>query len=282
MNDFFKGSAIFVPAQDLHNVHQWKSDVTSSKYDMKFFTDKSFFKYNYILINAYYQASFGIENFRKTYKYPDDSIIICDSGGFQIASFLARQKNININPLQILRWIESNDCDIGMNLDIPPWTDFNSALKQSVENYNIFQINRQNYNMNLYNVLHGRNFNEIECWHKAIKGFDFDGWAYGVKPSNNIYLQAIAYDQNDAAYSLLSLHNLYQFIEVNNIINILTDDEYALHQYAIAQNEESVFNNITSMIYDYEKYGVKHTYEAFKHLMNIKKPENTERNIYAF
>lgn len=377
MINFPKGIAIFVPAQDLHNVNLWKHDLLINNYDNKFFTDRSFFKYNFLLINAYYQAKFNIENFRNIYKYPDDSILISDSGGFQMASFVTRQKSIDVNPLQILRWMENNRCDIAMNLDIPPWTNFNASLKQSVENFKLFEINRKNYDMRLYNVLHGRNFSEIKQWYDAIKDFSFDGWAYGVKPSNNVYLQTIAYlflhekgvinlntsfhmfgvssiqnmlalsmtakhfdssitfdsstyatgtrfrdfylprdvrhairfgrkhtkqmngipcdcpvcrtirikdlySQDDTTCSLLSLHNLYQFIEVNQMINSMVNDDDALHQYAISQSEGKTFDIINAMLLDYEKHDVSHVYNSFKHLMYINEENSLQRNLYSY
>lgn len=109
-----------------------------------------------------------------------------DSGGYQIAQGKAVCAEAS------LRWQEDN-CDVGFNLDVP-LTDrghFDMCLRESVENFKVFEKKRKNYNMRLYNVLHGRSLPEIETWYGAVKDFNFDGWALGIK--GTIYMQILAY-----------------------------------------------------------------------------------------
>ena len=80
-----------------------------------------------------------------------------------------------------------------MNLDFPLLDNFNHSLSHSVENFGVFESSRNNYDIMLCNVLHGRNKKELETWYKSVCNFDFDGWAIGVKPADNIYLQLYAY-----------------------------------------------------------------------------------------
>ena len=126
-------------------------------------------------------------------------VLVHNSAGFQIASFKMRGEICNIKPIDSLRWQEAN-CDIGMNLDIPPtlgkvveYGEFKKALAESVNNFKLFEKERKNYNMKLYNVLHGENINLMEKWYDAVKDFKFDGWAVGMKPPWDPMIQAMGF-----------------------------------------------------------------------------------------
>ncbi len=367
-------NACFVPALIGESIPRWKNNIHIGKYDLKYFTDKSFFKYGSLLTSAYYMVN-SIQDFRIELDYPKNNLLIADSGGFQMASFARKHKKPNVTPTQILRWMESN-ADISMNLDVPPWDDFNASLKQSVENFKYFQDNRLNYDMKLYNILHGKTFQEMHTWYESVKDFNFDGWAYGVKPADNIYLQALGYmllNEFDAPHiktnfhmfgvsgiknmialsmitnhfdstitfdsssyglgmlirrfhfpydirhgiefgrdakktmtsipcncpvcrhvtindlydqesqvtgSLLSLHNLYQYIEVNRIINALVSDDYALDEYSKSVGEYETVLNIRKMLKDYETSGTGTVYNNFKSLMVFRSQENPGNNLF--
>jgi len=124
--------------------------------------------------------------------------ILChNSAGFQIASFAAQNKPCKISPLDSLRWQEEN-ADVAMNLDVPPslfgatdYKNFMDCLKRSKENFEFFAKNRQNYNMRLYNVLHGDRVELMDIWYKQVKDMPFDGWATGMKPPSDPMIQAL-------------------------------------------------------------------------------------------
>lgn len=198
--------ANFVPAigEQLNSVY--KRGLNYHGFDIKFFTDKSHFKHNIALQSCYYGME-GVgkncdlldNNYRSLIGYPKDNILIGDSGGFQIASFKKKGEKCNIKPIDSLRWQEAN-CDIGMNLDIPPnldgnpnHSDFISALKESKENFKLFEKERQNYKMILLNILHGENLAWMEEWYKEVKDFNFDGWAIGMKPPYDPMIQALGF-----------------------------------------------------------------------------------------
>lgn len=182
--------AIFVPANSRAFPSLWKrGELYADQYDYKWFTKDSFFRYPWMLENAYYSKDINV---RKDFGYPDNYKLIGDSGGFQIQSFAKKGKKISIEPIRILRWLESN-VDIGMNLDIPPWTNFNASLKQSVTNFDLFERERQNYSMKLYNILHGRTLSDATQWYEQAQRFDFDGWAIGIKPSRDHLMQLTGY-----------------------------------------------------------------------------------------
>lgn len=371
--------AIFVPAiADLFRNKQWKSNYLYKDHDIRFFTDKSFFQYNIALTSTYYEIEHSTNDFRLEYKYPNNYTLIADSSGFQMATFARSNKKFDLSPLHILRWMEAN-ADIAMNLDVPPWDDFNASLKASVENFNFFEINRLNFDMKLYNILHGKTLDEMKIWYHAVKGFDsFNGWALGVRPASNVYLQVIGYlflqemgakDFNtnfhmfgisgiknmlvmamlsdyfnssitfdsssytkgslyrkfhfpkDLRFStefgrlckrgmktipcncpvcrnltieelyqpegsdvgtLLMLHNLYQYIEVNRMVNALITDNYAFIEYAKSVNEEETINTVNAMLAHYEAKGCTSTYEKYKHLMTLRNTDTCASNINSF
>jgi len=218
--NFLKGKAIFVPAMSHDNISKWKANIMISEHDTKFFTEKSFFKYNFILASSYYQLDANVENFRQQNNYPIENTLIIDSSGYQVASFARKGKPFEYTPLQILRWMEAN-ADIGMSLDVPPWDNFNAALKQSLENFSFFEKNRLNYDMKLYNILHGKTLDEMKHWYNAVKDFPFDGWALGVRPSDNIYLQTIGYmflQEMDAP----NLNTNFHMFGISGLKNMLT------------------------------------------------------------
>lgn len=355
--------AIYVPANGQQFEGYWRTKpdyLYKDRYDLRHFTEKSFFKYDYSLTNAYYNVERSNNNIRDVFRYPTETKILVDSGGFQIATFNMKGKPISIQPLDILRWIENN-ATIGMNLDVPLFGNFESSIKQSLENFNLFQEYRTNYNFKLYNVLHGRNLSEIESWYKQVKNFNFDGWAIGIKPSDNVFLQVVGYlvlHQNGAkdllnnchffgmssiqnmitlamlsdhfgtditfdsssfnmgsrmrAYYLpgsvrnfamfgrdnpkklerlpcncpvcrnvtvsemyaqdvwytpvmLSLHNLYQFVEVNKSINCMVKDPEVFLEFANSVGEKKLVTFINQVLQDFDSHNYQHVYNGFKY-----------------
>ena len=124
-------------------------------------------------------------------------LLVHNNSGFQLASFKLNDKPCDMKPIDSLRWQEQN-CDIGLNLDFPPaiignvtFKEFKRTLDISVKNFELFEKERKNYDMKLYNVFHGDTIEEMELWYNAVKHFKFDGWATGVKPSSNPMIQAL-------------------------------------------------------------------------------------------
>lgn len=192
--------AIFVPAVGEQFNSAWRRGETYKGYDLKFFTDKSLFKYPYALQCGYY-GLFGVgknnSDYRSLIGYPKNCLLITDSAGFQIASFKKKGEICDIQPIDSLRWQEANG-NICMNLDVPPtlsevptYEEFMKALNQSVENFTLFEKERKNFDMKLYNVLHGETLKLMEIWYEKVKHFKFDGWALGVKPPYDPMIQAM-------------------------------------------------------------------------------------------
>ena len=192
--------AIFTPAIGEQFNSTWGRGLVLNGKDLKWFTEQSHFQIDASLICCYYPLlTEGIIDYRKKIGYPKNKILITDSAGFQMATFKQKGEQCKINPIDSLRWQEAN-ADVAMNLDIPPTLgdiptheEFISALKQSIENFTLFEKERKNYDMKLLNVIHGESLPYLKLWWDGVKHFKFDGIAIGVKPPFNPMLQAQAF-----------------------------------------------------------------------------------------
>ncbi len=369
--------ATFVPAVSTAETRWKEKDFIFKGKDSKFFTPESVFQYPYLLTTVPYEIDKQTPDFREAYGYPKEYCLIADSGGFQIAKAQLGGQDIGITPLQILRWMENN-ADIGMNLDSPPWTNFDKSLKTSQENFTVFQNNRENYDFKLYNVLHGKTLPEMIKWYSGVKDYEFDGWAFGARPADNIYLQIIGYmflrennaahwetnfhlfgvsgiknmlvlamlshefggsmtfdsssyitgmryrrfyfpkdirygiefgrdakktmqsipcrcpvcrrleiddlysQESPGAYVSLLLHDLYQYIEVNRMINNMVSDDIVFMEYAKSVGEEKTVRIARIIIDQIQKKGVSHVYDNFRHSMVLRDMSNPGNNMMSF
>lgn len=195
--------AQFVPAIGEQFNSVWARGIEYNNFDMKFFTKKSHFQHKIALQCAFYGINGVGKSAKTTYRdmigYPKDYTLITDSAGFQIASFKRDGKVCNIDPIDSLRWQEEN-ADIAMNLDTPPtlyktppFHQFMDALNESYRCFEIFEKNRKNYDMKLYNVLHGEKLKMMNIWYNKVKHFNFEGWAIGMKPPFDPMIQALSF-----------------------------------------------------------------------------------------
>ena len=94
-----KGSN-YVPAICNHTMYHWLRKQEFAGKNFEFFDPgKSFFDYNIVLQNAYYRLSYEEDyEHRKRINYPDDTIILGDSGGFQMMTFEKKGKTVSKRP----------------------------------------------------------------------------------------------------------------------------------------------------------------------------------------
>jgi len=151
-------------------------------------------RYPYFLLSA--GANFRNKNARLNFGLSDDVLVVGDSGGFQV-----KTGNLIWKPeLQgiILEWLENN-CDIAMNLDIPPggkvFTDYDECLKMSAKNFEYFAKHRTQGSADFINVLQAGFDSKTLDWYNAVKDFEFEGWSIGgcqgKKLSSMLYAIAI-------------------------------------------------------------------------------------------
>ena len=163
-----------------------KNIILKNGLESRFYSDTFPKKYRhpYFLITAghYYKK----KDFRKEMGFPDDVLVIGDSGGFQIASgAIEWSKEFRHN---IFTWLEENS-DLAMNLDIPPKMKYKGKVKECLEiskdNFKYFADNRTG-TTDFLNVLQGADEHSFKHWYNEVKQFPFDGWAIG-NIGGNIY-----------------------------------------------------------------------------------------------
>jgi hypothetical protein len=122
------------------------------------------------------------------------TMLICDSGGYQIAT---RRLTINgdADRLAILRWLERH-ANWAMTLDVPTgpvgdpryhYKSVKDCLTDTVYNLEFFQKNRKSSEVGFLNVLQGNTTQQSDEWFRAVKGFDFEGWAFAGKLRHNFF-----------------------------------------------------------------------------------------------
>jgi len=118
--------------------------------------------------------------------------VIGDSGGYQIASGVWKwtdDKKIILRE-KVFTWLENN-CDVGMNLDLPPMLKldgkFDYCLNESYENFKYFN-EKQTGKIRFLNILQGMSEGQYKIWYDKMKGFDFNGWSIGSGTRGNIQL----------------------------------------------------------------------------------------------
>jgi hypothetical protein len=124
------------------------------------------------------------------------TILICDSGGYQVASGSLRISGSK-GVIECLRWMEAHG-DYAMTLDVPPgpcltnpagyrYATTQDCLTQTLEYLDIFQRHRAQGKLRLLNVLQGNNLQETDHWYEAVKGFRFEGWAFAGRLRHDMY-----------------------------------------------------------------------------------------------
>lgn len=249
--------AIYLPAVGTQFWGCWKKNLRHNGYDLKWFSPYSLFRHPYALISA----SFGIKNdlyWRDKCGYPKDCLLITDSGGFQIAKGTPSP----IGPNASLSWQELN-ANIGVVLDVPPRknSDFGDCLKRSVENFKIFERNRENYDMKLYNVLQsGQTLTQMESWYDSVKSFDFDGWCLSASNDEMQVLGYLMLHEQDAK----DLHGHFHLFGRSSTRTMLTMAMLSKH-----------FK--TPITFDSSAYTMGSRYRQFYQPMNTKKIEKFGR-----
>lgn len=159
----------------------------------------SVFQYPHVLVSAFYGQDWP--DLRKDLEFPDDGIIIGDSGGFQLMSLKEwSKKDITIDPVRVFNW-QAKNCDIGFPVDYPPFENTEAAFEKSIgisdknfeiaENLYIDYLSKNQLNLKsqflLYNVLQGYGFDKrkLDQWYAMAtkyKNMSDTGWAFGCKP----------------------------------------------------------------------------------------------------
>ncbi len=125
-----------------------------------------------------------------------NTLVIADSGGYQIASDRLRI-NDDSDRLRILRWIEGV-ADIAMTLDVPTgpiarsqlgyrYETSQDCLNETLGHLNYFSRHREPGKVRFLNVLQGNTPSEADNWYDAVKKYKFEGWAFAGVLRHNLY-----------------------------------------------------------------------------------------------
>lgn len=130
-----------------------------------------------------------------------DRIMLADSGGFQWVNDTWKtnwksEDAINKVRRDVLTWQETA-FDYAMTLDLPtlaleknkslPFNTFDDCLNFTKQNLDFIQQNRKQ-NVKFLNVLQGRNQTEANTWYKAVKDYDFEGYAIAGASTSDVAL----------------------------------------------------------------------------------------------
>jgi hypothetical protein len=83
-----------------------------------------------------------------------------------------------------------------MTLDVPTgpvrspgykYQTTQDCLKETLYNLEYFRDNRKATNVKFLNVLQGNTTQETDKWFNAVKGFDFEGWAFAGVLRHNFF-----------------------------------------------------------------------------------------------
>ena len=122
------------------------------------------------------------------------TLMIGDSGGYQIASGQLIIQG-DADKLKILRWLEQH-ADVAMTLDVPtgpvlkPGYQYRTSRDclNATEHYlAFFQKHRKSSETKFLNVLQGNTTQETDAWYKAVKKYQFEGWAFAGKMRHNFF-----------------------------------------------------------------------------------------------
>ena len=135
---------------------------------LNFFTEESLIPHKSCLFSAGLHLNKDIFSFIPK----DKSIILGDSGGFQILqNKLIYDDNIRT---KIFNWLENNT-HYAMNLDIPPLgISFIDSFNQSFYNFKYFEL-KQTGKTRFIKVIHGNNTDELNKWIDNLIPLNFNG-----------------------------------------------------------------------------------------------------------
>jgi len=196
-----KDQAIYVPSVSpgyamTAYAKDWKRDLPQgvSAEDMNFLDPANkLFRISHVMSSAG-QALSQARPCIITERDRSSALMIGDSGGYQIAS--GRLK-INGDPdkLKILRWLEQH-ANVAMTLDVPtgpvlkPGYQYRTSKDclAATEHYlAFFQKHRKSSETRFLNVLQGNTTVETDAWYKAVKKYQFEGWAFAGKMRHNFF-----------------------------------------------------------------------------------------------
>lgn len=137
-------------------------------------------------------------HWKAPYKFPENSYVFGDSGGFSLRSETMADK-LKLDPVAVLRWQESL-CTVGCVLDLPPtgarriWhKGLEKTIKHTQRALPVYeQLRAGGSKFRWWGVLHGNNESEVREYYETLSSVypfadEGEGWAIRAEPHVNIY-----------------------------------------------------------------------------------------------
>jgi len=146
--------------------------------EFRYWTKKCPIFYNNLLVSPF---TTGWD--KKGKHFGEKCRIYADSGGFQTVTM-----NKRVASLDVLRW-QQRIANIAFTLDIPPHhfsknytkNQFLKCMYQSNKNANLMWEFNKDYDMQLWGVIQGRTYDELEMWYNDLtKDHDYDGYCISL------------------------------------------------------------------------------------------------------
>lgn len=161
----------------------------------------------YVLVSSAHYS--GIPDLRAKMKADDDTIIFIDSGGYQLATGVKP----NHSREKALEWSEANG-DLFPILDLPAnkKISMDESIAYTIESAKYYSEKRSRSDCIIMNVLSATERSGMERWYKAVKDFQFDGWAYGGHANSlKSIIQSILFLESKGELSRNECTNLHIF-----------------------------------------------------------------------
>lgn len=137
------------------------------------------FHHDYMLTSAFY--ALNDTPTRESADIQPNNTLIGDSGGFQKLS-MEPKRTEHLTPENVIEW-QQKVCNIGIVLDVPPTKEYTQMeyeknLTITKKNSNKMRELHTNRNMKLFDVVHGRNPDDMKRWFReTTQEYDFDGYS---------------------------------------------------------------------------------------------------------
>jgi len=155
---------------------------------LNFYTNEvdSYFYHPYVLFSGAHH--YKIKDFHKNYRIGKDTSLFVDSGGYQVATGVMKDKKYDAD--LIYNWAKDvAKANILPILDNPLKADsiFKDHLSFTSNNAKHFADRKAfdekngniNHDFNILNIVQGNNANHITDWYDEVKQYKLDGWAHG-------------------------------------------------------------------------------------------------------
>lgn len=231
--------------------------------------------------------NFGKFEYSKQFEFGDDTLVMGDSGGYQIATG-AIKWDIAIRE-KIFKWLENNS-NVAMNLDIPTRGVFEGkyqeALAISKDNFAYFEAN-QTGKTDFLNVLQGGTYAKYNNWYDEVSKFQFQGWAVGAAMGNTVSFMAALVTLMERGELMKPNIKWLHFLGMSSVQEFLILSQIQKSLNEIGSNVQVMTDSSTPSrcapfgyyYYQFDLKSLKFQYAHIPRLQDIKDPKDKKMPI---